>query len=138
MDDFTEGDQLYHQYMWLFLDGSDTNYIRRIPFGTKGQNKYAYEAILKKYDTPNGLQIMIEAGQMREKKEEYIQDQCTRIAAMLKAWKEDPLKTMKELGVRPWPPYTEDEPLVGRELEHFKIFLQEHDLASFKGLFSKD
>lgn len=72
LEDFTDVDeQIYHQYMFHFFDGSDANYIRRIPIGQVGQDKYAYEALLKKYDTPNGVQMMMEAGQMKSKKEEY-------------------------------------------------------------------
>lgn len=54
ISDFTDSDgQIYHQYMFCFFDGSDTNYIRRIPVGYKGQDKYVYQAILDKYETPN-------------------------------------------------------------------------------------
>jgi hypothetical protein len=136
MENFWEGEQEFHQYMWVFFDGTDTNYIRRIPVGFKKQDKYAYLAILDKFETPTGIQIMLEAGQMRTKKAEWAKDLCEKFAAMLKVWKEDPKKSMKELGVIPWYPYTEDDALVGRELEGFKEFLKKHDKASFDALFS--
>src|SRR3989344_4936554 len=44
IDDFTdENGQKYHQYMFRDPFGEDLDYIRRIPFGVKGQDKYAYE-----------------------------------------------------------------------------------------------
>ena len=136
LENFIEGEQEFHQYMFCYFDGTDTNYIRRIPIGFKGQDKYAYEAILRKFETPNGPQIMLEAGQMRTKKQEYINDQCTKFAAMLKIWKANPSKPMRELGVIPWYPYTEDDLLEGRELEEFKRFLQRYDKAAFDSIFS--
>ncbi|HRH23351.1 MAG TPA: hypothetical protein PK295_01845 [Candidatus Magasanikbacteria bacterium] len=75
IEDFTDEDgQQYHQYMFQYVDGSDTNYIRRIPFGYKGQGKYEYEALLKKYETPIGVAMMLEAGQLKSKREEIIQN----------------------------------------------------------------
>lgn len=66
LPDFTEADgQVFHQYLFLYPDGSAANYIRRIPVGFAGQDKYTYEAILKKYDTPTGPQALLEAGQVR-------------------------------------------------------------------------
>jgi hypothetical protein len=67
LEDFTDNDgQVYHQYMFLYLDGYDANYIRRIPVGYKGQDKYEYDALLTKYGTPTGPQMMMEAGQVRK------------------------------------------------------------------------
>ena len=67
LEDFTDLDgQIFHQYMFFFPDGSDANYIRRIPVGHKGQDKYEYEAILKKYDTPTGPRLMLEAGEVKK------------------------------------------------------------------------
>lgn len=72
LEDFTAVDgKIYRQYMFYFFDGSDANYIRRIPVGQVGQDKYAYETLLKKCDTPNGVQVIMEAGQLKSKKEEY-------------------------------------------------------------------
>ncbi|MDD5489288.1 MAG: hypothetical protein PHP25_01220 [Candidatus Moranbacteria bacterium] len=73
MENFIDADgQEFHQYMFLFFDGSDSNYIRRIPFGREVQDKYEYEAILQKYETPNGPQLMLEAGQIEAKRAEYL------------------------------------------------------------------
>jgi len=73
MENFTDTDgQEFHQYMFTHPSGFDAKYIRRIPLGFKGQDKYAYEALLTKYETPNGLQMMLEAGQMKSKKEEWL------------------------------------------------------------------
>lgn len=69
IEDFTDGDgQVYHQYMFSYPNGKDANYIRRIPVGFKGQDKYAYEAILNKYETPNGPQMMLEAGDIKKRR----------------------------------------------------------------------
>lgn len=67
IEDFTDSDgRAYHQYMFSYPDGKDANYIRRIPVGRKGQDKYEYEAILKKYETPTGPQLMFEAGEVKK------------------------------------------------------------------------
>ncbi|MFH1194008.1 MAG: hypothetical protein V1661_03365 [bacterium] len=77
--DFTDTDgQIFHQYMFHYVDGSNANYIRRVPVGGKGQNKYAYEALLEKYKTPNGPQMMLEAGQFKTKRDEYAQRKSER------------------------------------------------------------
>jgi len=138
MEDFTEGEQVYHQYAFRYYDGSETNYIRRVPYGFKGQDKYTYEAILKQYDTPIGPRMLMEAGQMRSAKEEWAKEQCAKFVPILKLWKEDPKKSMKELGVKPWYPYTEDDPLEGRELEGFKEFLKKHDPLAFAAIFIEE
>ena len=138
LENFFEDDQEFHQYMFVDFFGCDLNYIRRIPVGEKKQDKYAYQAILEKYETPNGVQMMLEAGQMESKKKEYIKDQCAKFTALLKTWKEDPSKPMKELGVKPWHPYTEDDPLEGRELEGFKDYLKKHDTAAFAEIFNEE
>lgn len=76
LGDFTDEDgQVYHQYMFHYIDGSEANYIRRIPVGYKGQGKYEYEALLNKYETPIGPQMMLEAGQLEKKREEILEKQ---------------------------------------------------------------
>jgi hypothetical protein len=136
MENFFEGDQEFHQYMFCYFDGQPMNYIRRVPVGFKKQDKYAYEELLSKFETPKGIPMMLEAGQMRTEKEKWAADLCEKFVAMLKVWKTDPLKPMKELGVTPWYPYTEDDPLVGRELQGFKDFLKKHDKENYDLLFS--
>lgn len=78
--DFTDAEgQVFHQYMFHHVNGEDANCIRRIPVGEKGQNKYTYEAILEKYGTPNGPQMMLEAGQYRTERDEYIKREAEKI-----------------------------------------------------------
>lgn len=138
LDDFTDEDgQKYHQYMFCDFFGCDLNYIRCIPFGEKGQDKYAYEAILDKYETPNGLQMNLEAGQMKSKKEEYFKTEAEKVLKVLTAWKDNPALNKKELGVLPWEEGdSTDDPLTERELQSMKNFLKKHDNASFTSLFS--
>lgn len=136
MDDFTDEDgQRYHQYMFCDLFGCDLNYIRRIPFGTKGQDKYNYQAILDKYETPNGLQMNLEAGQMKSKKKEYFKTESEKVLRVLTAWKENHELSKKELGVVPWEEGdSTDDSLTERELRSMKNFLEEHDKTGFDAL----
>ena len=139
LDDFTDDEgQQYHQYMFCDFFGCDLNYIRRIPFGKKGQDKWAYQAVLDKYETPNGPQMMLEAGQMKSKKEEYFKNESEKIARVLRGWKENPTKSKKELGVVPWEPKDNDEdPLTEREIEILKNFLKTHNPTEFDTVFNK-
>lgn len=138
LDDFTDEDgQQYHQYMFCDFFGCDMNYIRRIPFGEKGQDKYAYEALLDKYETPNGLQINIEAGQMKSRKEEYFKSEAEKVLKVLTKWKVDPSLSKTELGVVPWDEEdSPNDPLTERELTSMKRFLEKHDKAAFDRLFA--
>lgn len=138
LDDFTDEDgQKYHQYMFCDFFGCDLNYIRRIPYGEKGQDKYNYQAILDKYETPNGLQMNLEAGQMKSKKEEYFKNETEKVLKVLTAWKENPKLSKKELGVLPWEEEDSvDDPLTERELSSMKNFLGKHDKSSFDKLFA--
>lgn len=138
LDDFTDKDgQKYHQYMFCDFFGCDLNYIRRIPYGEKGQDKYNYGAILDKYETPNGLQMNLEAGQMKSKKEEYFKTEAEKVLRVLTAWKVNPKLSKKELGVVPWEKDdSTEEPLTERELRSMKNFLKEHNNDAFVALFS--
>lgn len=137
LDDFIDEDgQKYHQYMFCDLFGRDLNYIRRIPYGEKGQDKYAYEAILDKYETPNGLQMNLEAGQMKSKKEEYFKNEAEKVLKVLTSWKANPALSKKELGVLPWEEGdSTDDPLTDRELKSMRNFLEKHDKMAFETLF---
>lgn len=139
LDDFTDEDgQKYHQYMFCDFFGCDLNYIRRIPFGTKGQDKYNYQAILDKYETPNGLQMNLEAGQMKSKKEEHFKSESEKVLRVLTAWKENPKLSKKELGVLPWKDGDSiDNPLTEQELQSMKNFLEKQDKAAFETLFAR-
>ena len=138
LDDFTDEDgQKYHQYMFCDFFGCDLNYIRRIPYGTKGQDKWNYQAILDKYETPNGLQMNLEAGQMKSKKEEYFKNEVEKVLRVLTTWKENPQLSKKELGVLPWQEEDSvDDPLTERELSSMKNFLEKHDKSSFDKIFA--
>lgn len=79
LSDFTDLDgQVFHQYMFHYSDGTEANYIRRIPVATPGQGKYGYVSLLEKYETPNGIRMMIEVGQMKKQKAEIIADQRSK------------------------------------------------------------
>jgi hypothetical protein len=138
MDNFTDADgQEYHQYMFCDLFGHDLNYIRRIPIGFKGQEKWTYQAILDKYETPTGLQVMLEAGQVRTQKKEYFENETSKVLKVLTLWKENPSLSKKELGVVPWEESdSEDDPLTERELNSMKGFLKKHDEENFAILFN--
>lgn len=71
LPDFVDIDgAVYRQYMFCYLDGSDANYIRRIPYAQQGQRGTAYDAILSKYETPNGVRMLFEFGRARKLREE--------------------------------------------------------------------
>lgn len=138
IEDFTDEDgQVFHQYLFHFVDGSDSNYIRRIPFGFKGQDKYAYEALLKKYDIPTGPQMMLEAGEYKKKREEYLKNRADNIFLVLQEWKLDPEKPKKLLKVLPLIEGTDDEPLTDQEIKNLKETLEVLDPSNFSLLFPK-
>jgi hypothetical protein len=74
LDVFTdENGQQYHQYMFCNYWGQDINYVRRIPFGEKKQDKWAYEAMLEKFETPaNFVRVMMEASELNKQREEFL------------------------------------------------------------------
>jgi len=136
MDNFTDSEgQQYHQYMFCNFFGDDMNYIRRIPFGFKGQDKWAYEALLTKYETPTGPQMMLEAGQMRSEKAKYIKNESEKIVKVLTAWKADPTKSKYDLGVIPWNKDESDkEPLTESDIKSLEMLLREYDQATVDSL----
>lgn len=137
LEEFTDTDgQKYHQYMFCDFQGYDLNYIRRIPFGEKGQDKYAYEALISEETPKNFVRVMLEAGEMRKRKEEYFAHEVAKMTKVLTAWKADPAKSKRELRVAAWREEDSDEdPLTERELGSLKRFLHEHDQATFETLF---
>jgi hypothetical protein len=122
MDIFTDADgQQYHQYMFLDPYGNDFNHIRRLPFGTKDQDRYTYEALLEKNEIPtNYLRLQMEAVQFRKEINEYLQAECKQISLVLDKWKENPELGRKDLGVGSKPEH-EDLPLVEDDV----LYLQE-------------
>lgn len=138
LDVFTDADgQQFHQYMFCNFFGQDLNYIRRIPFGEKKQDKWAYESLLNKYETPaNFIRVMLEAGQLKSQKEEHFKTEVEKVARVLTEWKSDPKKSKEELGVVPWDENdSTDDPLTERELESMKKFLQEHNPSAYEEVF---
>jgi hypothetical protein len=129
MDNFTDEDGLeYYQYMFLDPFGKDTNHIRRLPFATKGQDKYAYENLLEKNEIPtNYLRIQVETNSVRKHYDDYIASECVKVQKVLDEWEKDKTKGKKELGVGTW---NEDdspgEPLKEKEVEWLKNFLKNY------------
>ena len=141
LETFTDLDgQQYHQYMFCDFFGCDMNYIRRIPFGYKEQEKYSYENMLTQYETPaNFMRVMVESTEMRRLKEEHFKSEAEKIIRVLKDWKQNPTKSKKELGVVPWVPEDSDEdPLTERELNSMKNFLKKHDPVSSGEIFADE
>lgn len=139
LDEFTDEDgQKFHQYMLCDLFGRDLNYIRRIPFGEKKQDKYAYEALLNRYETPaNFMRVMLEAGQLRSQKEEYFKTESEKVLKVLTSWKENPTLSKKELGVLPWVEGdSTDDPLTEREIQSMRTFLEKYDNEGFGSIFA--
>ena len=67
IENFTDEDgQIFHQYMFTDFYGRDINYIRRIPFGEKGQNKYAYETLKQEYPEFEGINGNMHLGRLKE------------------------------------------------------------------------
>ncbi|HMO78145.1 MAG TPA: hypothetical protein PKA42_02505 [Candidatus Paceibacterota bacterium] len=132
MDTFTDADgQQYHQYMFLDPYGNDFNYIRRLPFGTKDQDRYTYEALLKKNEIPiNYMRLQMEAVQFRKEINEYLQAQCEQISSVLDKWKENPELGRKELGVGSKPEH-EDLALSKDDVNYLQEKLRQiHDRLS--------
>ncbi len=72
LDNFTDQDGVeYKQYMFLFPNGTDLNYIRRIPIATNKMDKWAYENLLDKYDTPKNIRMLLEIGESKKVFEKY-------------------------------------------------------------------
>lgn len=72
LNNFTDQDGMeYKQYMFVHPNGVDLNYIRRIPIATNGMEKWAYEGLLDKYETPKEVRMILEIGQSKKIFEEY-------------------------------------------------------------------
>jgi hypothetical protein len=134
MDNFTDADgQEYYQYMFLDPYGNDTKHIRRLPFATKDQERYAYESLLEKNEVPiNYMRVQIEANQLRDKWNEYLQVEYDKIVAVLDKWEKDPKLSRKELGVAPTADGGENDPLSDREVKSLKAMLKEDYFAKMK------
>lgn len=129
MDNFTDEDGLeYYQYMFLDPFGKDTNHIRRLPFATKGQDKYAYENLLEKNEIPtNYLRVQVEANSLRKQWDDYIKSECQKVQKVLDEWEKDKTKGKKELGVGTWNEADDpDSPLIDQEIDWLKNFLKKY------------
>ncbi len=140
MDNFTDESELeYHQYMFLDPLGYDTNHIRRLPFATKDQERYAYENLLEKNEIPtNYLRVQVEANSLRKQYDDYLSGECAKVKRVLEEWKKDPSKSKKELGVVPWNKDDDvNESLTEKELVSLKDFLKKHTNADYKEMFGR-
>lgn len=127
MDDFTDIDgKKYHQYMFLHPLGYDMNYIRRLPYAEKDQERFGYEALLEKSEIPtNYIRLQLEANQMKDQKDEFIKGECVKVMRVLEEWGRDPKQSKKELHVVPLDfEDGEDQPLTERELKSLRDFLE--------------
>lgn len=133
MDNFTDEDGLeYHQYMFIDPFGKDTNHIRRLPFATKGQDKYGYENLLEKNEVPtNYLRVQVEANSLRKQWDDYIASECEKVKKVLDEWEKDKTKGKKELGVGTWDERDDpNESLKEIEVEWLKNFLKKYSKTS--------
>lgn len=133
MDTFTDADgQQYHQYMFLDPYGGDMNHIRRLPFAKKDEDRYAYEARLEECEIPtNFLRLQLEANQYRKQCDEYLQDECNKIQAVLDKYAENPELCKKELGVN-----TENKNEARKPLSNDELAILKDNLGKLSSLIS--
>lgn len=123
-----EQGQSYHQYIFLDPFGKDMEHVRRLPFGTKKQDKYEYERLLEQNEIPtNYLRLQLEANSVRQEWDKHIKNECEKVKKVLEEWEKDPTKSKKELGVVPWDEYDDvSNPLTERELKSLRNFLKKY------------
>ena len=129
MDNFIDENGLeYYQYMFLDPMGNDTNHVRRLPFATEGQDRYAYENLLEKNEIPtNYLRVQVESNSLRKQYDDYLACECTKVKRVLEEWEKDNNKSKKELGVIPWEKDDDTiKPLNEEELNSLKNFLKKY------------
>lgn len=133
LDNFIDEEGLeYYQYMFLDPFGRDTNHIRRLPFATKGQDRYAYENLLEKNEIPtNYLRVQVEANSLRTEWDNYIKNECDKVKKVLEEWEKDKTKGKKDLGVGVWDEKDDpNSPLTEQEVKWLKNFLEKHSKIS--------
>lgn len=133
IDNFTDENGLeYHQYVFLDPFGKDTEHIRRLPFATKGQDRYGYESLLEKNEIPtNYMRVQVEANSLRKQYDDYLVSECVKIKRVLEEWEKDKSKSKKELGVVPWDKNDDaSKPLTEEELKSLHNFLDKYDIDS--------
>ena len=139
MDKFTDLEGIeYRQYEFILPDGERTKEIRRIPIPTKGMDKYGYDNLLTKYETPNGARMLLEIGQVKTKVKEYTDPESEKIYNVLKSWKEDPTKTMRELNVITKEGQMLDVPLPESGVVAFKKLLKKWNITRYEELFGEE
>ncbi len=129
MENFTDEDGLeYHQYIFLDPFGKDTEHTRRLPFGMKGQDKYAYENLLEKNEVPtNYLRVQMEAVSLKNQYKEYLVSECVKVKRVLEEWKSDPSKSKKDLRVVPSDKSADvSEPLTDKEITSLNNFIKKY------------
>lgn len=127
MDNFIDDDGLeYHQYMFLDPYGNDVNHIRRLPFATNDQERFAYESLLERNEIPtNYIRIQLEANQLKQQWDEYLQAEHDKLTAIMSKWAENPQLSRKDLGIAPTVDGDKDDPLSDREVEALKSMIKE-------------
>lgn len=128
MDNFMDADgQEYYQYMFLDPYGNDLNHIRRLPFASKGQERYAYESMLEQHEIPsNYMRIQVEANQVREKWDECIKEECKKVQKVLEEYEKDPMKSRKELNVASYANFVDADPLRQHEVNNLNEYLMKY------------
>lgn len=121
MDNFVDADgQEYHQYMFLDPFGYDMNHIRRLPFASKDQERYSYEALLEKNEIPkNYMRVQLEANQFKKEVDDYRASEREKIHKVLETYEKDHELGRRELGVASGPEYDET-PLTENEVVYLK------------------
>lgn len=129
MDNFTDADgQEYHQYMFLDPFGNDFNYIRRLPFATKDQERYGYERVLEESGIPaNYMRVQLEATQFRKELDEYLEEECKKVQRVLEEYEKNPRKSRKELGVVTYGSFQDNDSLTEEEIKSMKEFISKHE-----------
>lgn len=125
LDIHTDEEEIqYRQYEFVYPNGQRTYYIRRIPMATKDMDKYGYENLLSKYETPNGARMLLEVGQMKSEMKKYTDVEAEKIYIILKEWKADHNKTQRELNIIASNGVMYDKPLEEKHVEAFKKLLK--------------
>ena len=133
---FTDEDGMqYRQYEFMYPNGERSYYIRRIPIATKEMDKYGYENLLDKYETPNGARMLLEVGQVKSDMKKYTDVEAEKIYRVLKEWRANSAKTQRELNIINPSGEFEDKPLEEEHIEAFKKLLKKWGEDKYLELF---
>jgi ribosomal protein S20 len=128
----------YRQYEFLFPSGERSFYIRRIPIAPEGMDKYGYENLLDKYETPNGARMLLEVGQTKTEMKKFTDFEVEKICRVLKEWKVDPHKTQRELNVIAPDGVFYNTPLTEKQVGAFKKRLKNWGKNKYIELFPEE